>query len=628
MKAKTAILTLFTVFSCFFLIPAAWAADFPRAQLDEAERHFNEAYMRFLTRDYWGVADYLGRALRANTYFVDYYLLHGLAMNRTGDYSAGRESLSYYLEVRPMDSTAPRILSHIIAQQRELRRILSPSPLSTKWRISQPDLQTELQLGALRPFSVKGLGKADTCGSTICIADTLGNNVYFLKPSRAVKIPAESPAATMGMGDGIFYIVSTNGDIYSFKAFDEATLLTPELKGRVENTVADAAPISSSEFAVADPVTRGVDFYSFATFSNESLRAPTTWFPPEETLLFEPVALSPYGSWLAVADRGNGKIFFVNLTTRRDFFSVELPSPRDVFWSSLGELFVINEEGNLFRIVVDFREKKAESPDLVENGIDNGWTLFSSSEGNIYCLDIAASKLWKSMPMPDANTSLAFLSLAQPALRREENKESFILQAILTSPFPTYLKGANPVVYSIWNNKTIHSSAGWRQESPNKKTDSVVFHRSALPGTVHPSLNARVVETGTDIQIALPSIWNTRKETLTNVLIDTSIIFSQDELDSLALFCMNNGLQLDLWARSIPTVEMRRASAFTGGTVIFALSNEPDISFPRNKMQIFIPLPQELSSSGYPSRSMLTVYLDIGLVHARDWIPLWPDLLE
>jgi hypothetical protein len=45
-------------------------------------------------------------------------------------------------------------------------------------------------------------------------------------------------------------------------------------------------------------------------------------------------------------------------------------------------------------------------------------------------------------------------------------------------------------------------------------------------------------------------------------------------------------------------------------------------------MEIRVPLPRELSSSGYPSRSMLTVYLDVGLMHTRDWIPLWPDLLE
>ncbi|MDR2137122.1 MAG: hypothetical protein LBO68_02420 [Synergistaceae bacterium] len=598
----------------------------PRAQLDESERHFTAAYVRLLDRDYWGASDYLDRALRANTYMVDYYLLKGLVMNRIGDYSAGRESLAYYLEVRPMDSAAPRILSYTIAQQRELRRMLGTSGLSSRWQFTHPDLQSEFDVGFFRPFSLSGLGKADAWGSVLCLADTLGDRVVFHRKStrKVESLSIESPAATLAMGDNSFYVVTTSGDVYSFTAFEALPpeTLSPDHRGVVENTVADAAPLSFGEFAVADPVAREVGFYSLATFENTGF-----WAPPEDALLFEPVALAAYGPWLAVADRGNGKVYFLNTPNKRDFFSVEIPRPRDVSWSALGELFVISEDGKLFKVFVDFRDRRAEAGDPVQSGIENGWTLFNSPDGDLYCLDISASKLWKAVQLPDVNASLGFLSVARPRVSLEENRESFILDASLSSPFSTYSKKTVPVVHAVWNDKTIPSFAVWL-EKPENKPKFLVFHRPAPLGTISPSLEGLVVENGTDVQIALPALWSAQRNNLTNILVDASILFAQEELDSLALFCLNNGLELDLWARTIPSVELARAAALTGGKIVFSLVNAPDLGPPWNKLQIRIPLPQELSSSGYPSRSTLTTYLDVGLMNTRDWIPLWPDLLE
>ncbi|MDR1376685.1 MAG: hypothetical protein LBJ22_04165 [Synergistaceae bacterium] len=617
------------VLGCIFFTVAAFAADLPRAQLDEAERHFTDAYMRFLNRDYWGTLDYLDRALKANTYLVDYYLMRGLTMNRTGDYGAGREALSYYLEVRPMDFTAPRILSYAIAQQRELQRVLGTSVLSARWQISRPDFQNEFNLGMFRPFNVKGMGKVDAWGSALCLADTLGNRVDFHDAStgETKNIAIDGPVATLPMGDDSFYIVTASGDVYSFMAGE---VLSPDFSGSIDNTVADAVSFSAGEFAVADPVAREIAFYSLVNFTKTG-----SWSPEglpleglENDSLFEPVAVAAYGPWAAVADRGGDRVFFLNAVNGRDFFSVAVPRPRDVAWSAIGELFAISEDGNLFRVLVDFRDQRTESTDLVESGIANGWTLFPSSGGDLYCLNIGASKLWKAVPVPDVNASLGFLSVAQPRVTREEGKESFLLEARLMSPFVTYSKRAGSVVHTVWNNRTIPSFAAWQATSDEKKPEILVFYRPAPVGTVHPSLDAMVVENGTDIQIALPSIWSAQRRTLTNIVVDSSVIFSEDELNTLTLFCLNNGVELDFWARSIPTVEMVRAAALSGGKVLFSLVNTPDLTPPHSKMQISVPLPQELSSSGYPSRSMLTVYLDIGLMHTRDWVPLWPDMLE
>ena len=102
MKKKAIIFACLAALICVFWFGAASAAVLPRAQLDESERHFGRAYWLFLERDYWGAMSFLDQALRANIYLVDYYLLRGLMLSRIGNYSGGRESLGYHLEIHSL----------------------------------------------------------------------------------------------------------------------------------------------------------------------------------------------------------------------------------------------------------------------------------------------------------------------------------------------------------------------------------------------------------------------------------------------------------------------------------------------------------------------------------------------
>ncbi|MDR1732572.1 MAG: hypothetical protein LBR61_10825 [Synergistaceae bacterium] len=607
----------------------AFSAEVPRIRLDESERQFMRAYACFLNRDYWSALDYLDRALKVNTYMVDYYLLRGLIMDRIGELSEGRKSLSYYLEVRPRDAAMPRILSHVIGLERDSRALIGMTPLPVRWRVVPLDLQNEMKLGSFRPFSVAGLGKADSFGDSLFLSDTLGDRVYFVKISdgdereRIRRISVQSPVAVLPMGDGSFRIVSDRGDVHSFTDSSSGPL-SPDVVGNVDRTVTDATLLSGRLFAAADPVRREVGFYSPVTLEDSG-----SWAPPEQVMLFEPVALSAYGSWLAVADRGNERIFFVNVAERGDFFSLDIPRPRDVVWSPLGELFVVSENESLYRVLVNFRDRQAEVSDGVEKGIAGGWTLFGSPGGDVYCLDITGSRLWKALPAPGVDAAPGFLSVFRPMVLHEKDRESFVLEATLMSPFASALEDAVPVVHAVWNNRLISSSAIWKKSGKGEEKGEIfVFHRPGAVGEINPALGNMVVENGTDIRIALPSVWAAGKETLTNIVIDSTIDFSQEELDAAVFFCLNNGIQLDLWARALPEVEMVRAAALSGGRVLFSLAGAPDLNPPRSKMQVFIPLPADLASSGYPGRSMLTVYLDIGLMQTRDWIPLWADLLD
>ena len=629
--------TLIIFFSCAFAF-SAFAAEVPRIQLDEAERHFNEAYRRFLARDYWRAQDSLALALRANTFLIDYYLMTGLVMARKGNYGAGREALEYYLEVRPLDDTANRILSYMITQQRALQRILSPSPLPMRWQVFRTDLQSELDLGYTRAFSVRGLGKVSMWGSNLFLADTLGNRVIYRNEAsrRPVALEVNRPVTVLPMNSDAFYIVAEGGEVYYFRMFSsDPSLLSPELVGVLENTlITDATMISEREFVVADSLTREVAFYSLATLTGAPMNdtPPTArlaaWSPPDNIeAFFEPVALSAYAQWLAVADRGGGRIFFLNLDNRREFFSADIPRPRDVTWSALGELFVINDDGDLFKVIVDFRDRRVEAVDRLESGLTNGWALFNSPYGDVYCMDIAGSNLWKAVPIPDASMPISILSTATPSVTWEEDRESFLLDAILMSPFRTYFRTAPIIAHVVWNNRAIPSFAHWSERNI-RQPDVVLLSRPTPVGTINPAINSVAVENGTDIRIVLPHIWTLRRNSLTNLIIDSTVSMTQEDLNMLALFCLNNGVRLDVWARSVPSVEMVRAAALTGGKTIFSLSSQPNLPLPHSEMQVRIPLPQELSSSGFPSRSMLSLFLNVGFTQARNWIPLWPDMID
>ncbi|MPN17407.1 hypothetical protein SDC9_164760 [bioreactor metagenome] len=73
---------------------------------------------------------------------------------------------------------------------------------------------------------------------------------------------------------------------------------------------------------------------------------------------------------------------------------------------------------------------------------------------------------------------------------------------------------------------------------------------------------------------------------------------------------------------------MERAASLTGGIVApsleLAQSFEPQNDF----LQLSLVLPQSPEISGYPDQSMLALYMDVGLLQTRDWLPLCPNLIQ
>ena len=611
----------------------------PRANLDESEVYFTNAYLYFMGRNYWSTQNNLDRALGANTYLVDYYLLNGLTLDRIGDGETALSSLNRYLEVRPLDASVPRITKNLSEQNAILRAIPGTAPVPASWKFSKTDIMTEWNTGFTRPLSIKGMGKIKSLGQTVCISDTFGDRVY-VKPAlntRSIQvigsnnrvfreISVSKPVVTIPMGDGTYTIINSDGEIFSFANLNEHTgVISPDFVGRLNSqNISDAELISENELVIADPVDRNIAFYNALTLDVMSF-----WFPPEFTgdLLFEPVAVESFGDWVAVADRGNSRIYILNIMSREYFLINNVPLPRDILWSPLGELFILTEEGSIYNFIVDFgtRSYANRNNGALYSGLENIWALFRSPDGDLLCLEAGASKLYKSIMTPPREGEQAFLGIFNPALTMQtENRESFIVNATLMTPFTSYLHTSRLIAQSAWNNRTMRAYALWSRR-PN--FDGMLIHRPLPVGQVLPlNLRPAQVNRGNDVREALSSFWVLHKDDLTNVIIDSSIQFTLEDLTMLLRFCMLNGLELDVWARDVASPGLIRASAFTGGKVIYSLKNAVELSAPDSRLQIQIPLPEELSSSGYPGRSMLAVYLDAGLIQSRAWMPLWPDL--
>lgn len=624
----------------YFTITPALCAEIPRANLDESERYFNNAYVHFMRRDYRDAQVYLDQAIQQNTYLIDYYIMSALNLSRMGETDQALDAVRHYLEVRPMDSSAPRIEKIFDEQDRVLRSVLGTAPIPVSWRYAETTVQTEWNTGYTRPFSIKGLGKVRALGEVVSIPDQFGDRIFIRQGSRNLisgtfswagnlyEVSVPSPVIAIPMGDGTFRIFNANGEIYSLKNFDDSPgkLIEAQYELTLPSiVVSDAELITENLFAVADPADRCVAFY----YNGNNGLMVRRWAPPlgAGDLLFEPIAVEAYADWLAVADRANDRIYIVNIINH-DYFDIKgIPLPRDLLWSTTGELFVLSEKGSIYDFMIDFGTRtyaNRSSGPLYEN-MENIWSFFHSPEGDISWIEIGGSRIYKTVMMPSREDVPGFLSVYNPVIAADvENRESFIVDATFMSPFLNYSHNTRIITQTVWNERNMRANVMWQRP---RNFDALLLHAPVPRSQVFP-LNVRPaqVRRGSDLRGVLSSFWLLHKDTLTNIIVDASIPMSLDDTLMLLKFCVLNGLELDIYARDVPSLGLTRASSFTGGKTLYALGNTLELPVQRTHLQIQIPLPVELSSSGYSGRSMLAVYLDAGLIQSRAWIPLWPDM--
>ena len=190
----------------------------PPADREEAEKYFGSAYGKYCGRDYFGALGDLDRALKMNTFLVDYYLMQGLVLHRVGRADDALKSLRYFLEVRPRDTVAPRILSRFEEEGRFLGEVLSGRPVFSRTASSARDLKTALGLPVLQNLGIKGLGKTESSpAGRLAVADTLGNRLWVRnRGERSFSgIEMEAPVTVLFPGETGGIVLLESGKILS-----------------------------------------------------------------------------------------------------------------------------------------------------------------------------------------------------------------------------------------------------------------------------------------------------------------------------------------------------------------------------------------------------------------------------
>lgn len=613
---KKSLLALFVSACCLsFLIQSLQVegAVLPVANREAAEKFFEEAYEKYRVRDYFSALENLDRALKLNTYLVDYYLMRGLALRRLGRDEEALQSLLYFLEVRPGDKAAPKIVSRLREEELFLKSALSGRPIFSRTSLSQKDLRTTLSLPLAQNLAIKGLGKVETSpGGGMAIADTLGDKLWlrFRGEKSFSAVDAPSPGVFLFSGDRKGFLLSETGEVFAFSQ----TASEPELLGKLPFSPSSGAMVSEEIFVAAGPFHRRV-----AAFSLPRLELIKDFTLPQGDNFFEPSALAVWGEWLAVADRNNGLIHVLPLAGTEPVLSFEADSPRDLTWSPLGDLFVVHDGGEISKWTLSFENKEAVHEEIVTDKAPGAWSLFSV-EDRVYSVDISGFSLWEMYSLPDEAVP-SFLSLDSPAINREGDRESFLLKVSVGGPFQTYRRKNQTIINAVWNERIL--TAVYRPDTARALAQPLYFlHPGKNTGRQHYESTS-----GKEVLHNLAALWTERRENLYDIVISASIPFSLEEAGQLTSFCLNNGIRLFIYCDAFPSTALARGSGLTGGLCLFNLADTPpDSSFP-SRGEIYIPLPSEETSSGFPSRSILSVYLDAGFSSSRDWMPLWPDLL-
>jgi hypothetical protein len=284
-------------------------------------------------------------------------------------------------------------------------------------------------------------------------------------------------------------------------------------------------------------------------------------------------------------------------------------------------LLSVNENFEISAYFVDFVKKTARQ-EILSTEHNNAWAFFKY-KGDIFCSDITGEHIWKITPTPDNIISPAFLSLYDPEYTIDDSGDAVLsVCATFCSPFPAWGNEIMPAVTSVWNERIITTSVT-KTKAPSVM--GLCFSRGNVDGLVSPKMRIIPVQTCTELYGRLPLIWGNQRDLITNFLLDSLIVYNHEELLKLTAFCLFNGVKMDIWARSIPSLELMRASAATGGEVYFSVVNEPMLISRRNDLKLQLLVAQKSDTSGYPDRSTLSSYLSVRQLLGRDWIPIWTD---
>lgn len=588
----------------------------PGAKREEAERHLFAAYSFMVHQRYWKALDSLELALQNNTYLVDYYLMKGLILRRLGETGEAAEALSHYLEVRPSEYVPSRISDALTEEIHFLDRALDGNVTGERFNFLRYVSERAFFFPGWQPFTPLGMGKMTTFDSRLFLADTEGNKTWIVwkdGKTRPQIISSDSPVVVVPSNASTFLVFGRSGDIEEGSLDAKGTLsgdLTP--RGKLHTLLADALLLSGNTLCLADWGNRKIRLVDFP-----SLQELWSWSPKVASALenFEPIALAGLGELVAVADRGKGRILLLNTRTRNVEAELDLPMPRDVAWTSWGHLLVLDERGDVYAW-----KPGASSEHLVQ--LEGAWTL-DVLNGKPLAVHVSGKYLWEGQSFAPVDAASFMLSLFTPSVTEGSAPEA-ILQGHVGFPVQNMLYGQRTYTSAAWMGKQLQGKVRF-------------LHRSASPALLllapgkDPGVPGAVFlqDGGVLLPVLRRSGWD-MGIVPTDIVLDTGIPFSREDLLHFLALALHNGIRVHLWAPSqIPSRFLVRLMFLTGGR--FIASEALDIGSTPDPfvLEVRFPLPVDAFPSGYPSGSMFSVFVDSGEHILRDWFPFWPaGLLE
>lgn len=596
----------------------------PAVDREASEATFLSAYDHLINNKIWLSIDELNRSLEQNIYFVDAYYMRSLAYRRIGRYNDAISEMSYYLEVRADDPRAGTILQTMKDEWLDIQRSVTIGARRSEYRFSSSTMRDLFKLPMTEPLSINGLagaGKLSVIGERIILCDMYGNSVInFTKDGRQppIVVSMDHPAAAIPLTDTEMLVFGRSGDI-SNVTFDPISMdFLVEPRAQVNAVISDAEFVDSSLLAIADQRGQSLMFYSMPNFEKT-----IEWIPADITeKLFEPVALASFGPYLAVADRGNQRVYVIDAVTlsERRRFSVE--EPRDLMWGVDGDLWVLSENGDIYsKNVITNTEDDLKR---VAQGMTDAWCM-AQLESEPIVSSITGRTWWNGSVIPGHEVHSGAMSIYSPWLEDRLESENLFLRAVASSFYQSFTRGVEPSTLAIWRNEVRSSFI--LDVSPTNKASSRFYLLSRLPRV--PMSRSKIVSTMTDVMNDLAELSRTDEEFPKVIVLDSRISATDAEIAELMAFLMHQGIRLDIIAVKRPaSASMTKVSRTTLGTTYFSedISSVPPNS--SDEWVICIPLPPETFTFGYPSESTLSLFADIDVIKFTDWLPIWPSLLK
>lgn len=582
----------------------------PKADRLESERLFTQAYKLLSERDYWKAEDLVDLSLVADPYHIDGYLLRALIRQRKGFSGGAVADLKSYLEVRPRDHTASKIISGLEKTSSDFMKIAQTSYSGFKRPLK---LYFELPPAVLT--GTLGLTYGDAVGNKVALSDSLADQVQVLGKGERRNIPFKTPSDVFFLDKNRLIILGKEGNLGEFE--DQGDSFTQLRSSDVGEGADSIAFLSASIFAVSFPFERKIKFLSYP-----SLELLDSW-SPKDHVSFEPRGLSARGGMLAVADRRGDKVFLLPWDDFDANYYLDVSAPRSLVWGSTGDLVVLSDEGfySIFARDTGNKMTKVDTfPSLEEICLlKNEDQIFSISSDGRFITVLETSPGDKEGIVTDA---VLFNPITESI--NEDRGQAVEVSISLNSAFPKYLYSQRGVLSSVWQDTM---KGGRIQKKEISGLNGVIIsseNRYKFDGDLWASL-----EEGKDLEGAVKKIW-TKNSFLSQIVLDSGITLTKDDYQWIFSFCSVNGVSLSAWASKIPSDYLISAVENTGGNVYYSESlltkNLNDMKTRNFIIKIFYP--DTVYSSGYPSKNMLSIIADFGMISYRGWLPIWPDMLR